>query len=709
MVRSSPEYLPADFMTVNQHRMSLVSGAAAVLLACLCLSASGAQPKKSAIIFSPAGGVYATNVAVTLTARTGSPTIHYTLDGTEPDETSPAYSAPLVISNITLVRAKAFPKTGPSTSIAGEVYTILDEDLSKFSSNIPLLIVNSFGTNIVNEQKIEGALQILDAGKERTKLTSVVDFSGRALFNLRGRASLRYPKSSFTVKLIDGDGDSLDASLLGLPADPDWVLYAPYPDKTLIRDVVAYELHEQMGHWAPRTKFIEVFVNQTGRKLSRNDYVGVYVLVERIARAKSRVNIANLKPTDDAEPAITGGYVFKKDHIDSAGFAMGGEGYGAGTISQNLRAGYPTGPGGFPADPNGFQPASRVTRSSSSSSSRSSSRSRVFTNHLGFASTRIPIDGTRDMAFRDEYESVKEEEGFKTSRTNEFFFVEPEQDEITAVQKVWLKRHLNLFEAALYGPDFKDPSNGYRAYIDADSFIDYHLIVETTKNVDGFRFSVFFTKDRGEKIKAAPIWDWNLAFGNANGKQGWMPEYWLWPQLDDKEYSWYRRLFEEPDFGQRYVDRWSQLRTNVFATTKIHAHVDQLASLLQESQKRNFEKWPIMGRPINPNYLVGATYEQEISMLKDYIGKRLDWIGKQFPPVPKLSHKGSGTARSIELSASTGEIYFTTDGNDPRLSGGDVSKTAQPYKGAVQLQQNAKLFARVRQENRWSGPLIYAD
>jgi hypothetical protein len=116
-----------------------------------------------------------------------------------------------------------------------------------------------------------------------------------------------------------------------------------------------------------------------------------------------------------------------------------------------------------------------------------------------------------------------------------------------------------------------------------------------------------------------------------------------------------------------------------------------------------------MGRPINPNYLVGATYEQEIAMLKSYIEKRLDWIEKQFPPVPKLAEKGSGQTRAVELSAHAGEIYFTSDGTDPRASGGGVSKSAQAYKGPVQLPKNARLFARVRQDNRWSGPLIHAD
>src|SRR6185503_1840635 len=140
---------------------------------------------------------------------------------------------------------------------------------------------------------------------------------------------------------------------------------------------------------------------------------------------------------------------------------------------------------------------------------------------------------------------------------------------------------------------------------------------------------------------------------------------------------------EDPDFGQRYVDRWSQLRTNVLATRQILARVDQLAALLQESQKRNFEKWPIMGRPINPNYLVGATYDKEIIMLKDYIEKRLDWIEQQFPPVPTLALKGSANKKTTELSTRSGQIYFTTDGTDPRASGGDVSRSAQVYKTSI--------------------------
>src|SRR5207244_1623435 len=95
--------------------------------------------------------------------------------------------------------------------------------------------------------------------------------------------------------------------------------------------------------------------------------------------------------------------------------------------------------------------------------------------------------------------------GFETSRGTHFFYVTPNGQEINAPQKAWLQSYLDRFESALYGPRFKDPARGYAAFIDVDSFIDHHWIVEFSKNVDGFRFSTFFQKDRGGKLKMEPI------------------------------------------------------------------------------------------------------------------------------------------------------------------------------------------------------------
>ena len=92
--------------------------------------------------------------------------------------------------------------------------------------------------------------------------------------------------------------------------------------------------------------------------------------------------------------------------------------------------------------------------------------------------------------------------------------------------------------------------------------------------------------------------------------------------------------------------------------------------------------------------------------MKKFIQTRVDWIEKQFPPLPKLSLKGDKTAA---LSAPSGEIFYTLDGRDPRAPGGGVSTTAQSYKGPFALMPGTKVFARVRDESRWSGMLLHNE
>ena len=131
-----------------------------------------------------------------------------------------------------------------------------------------------------------------------------------------------------------------------------------------------------------------------------------------------------------------------------------------------------------------------------------------------------------------------------------------------------------------------------------------------------------------------------------------------------------------------------------------------MAAQLQEAQKRNYERWPMLNRAINPNYYVNSTYEQEVRWVKNFATSRLNWMEKQFPPVPKAAIKTNADGKNATLATTAGEIYFTLDGTDPRASGGEISAAAQAYKTPLPLQPGAKLFARVRQENRWGGPLV---
>ena len=626
---------------------------AALLLAGLAASAGGlpgaAVEQAPPPEFSMPDGVYTNNLRLRITAQ--GAVVRYTTDGSEPTESSPVHSAPLHVTNSVLVRAKSFaPRRRPSPTVSRNL-VLLGEDLLGFSSNLPLIIINTHGEEFSAERttRVAAATRFINTNGARTTLTGPADFDGRALMNVRGHASRRYPKHSFTFRALDEHDEKLKVSIFGLPKETEWVLYAPYSDKTLLRDVLAYELSNALGRWAPRTRYVEVFVNETGAKLTMDDYAGVYVLEDKVTRGPQRADVTRLRPDENMEPALTGGYLFKKDHVGRgpAKRAVPERVRGLNNIDPGGPLDLPSGPGGFPADPGGFLPnstpaalalARRVARARSKLDPPPAETGAV-TNQLGLPT---PPGSKRERTSHDG-RMFPDEDGFWTSiKGNHFFYVEPEPDEITALQRAWLKDHLDIFERALYGPDFINPTNGYHSFIDDASFIDHHLLVETTKNVDGFRFSTFYQKDRGGKIRMEPIWDMNLTFGNAATRDGWKPEHWLWPQWDDTEYTWFRRLFEDPDFAQRYVDRWAALRTNVFATARLLARIDQLAAQLHEAQQRNFARWPILGVTVPPNHFVGTNYAGEISFLKNWTEARLAWMDKQFLPAPALQATPDG-------------------------------------------------------------------
>jgi hypothetical protein len=563
-------------------------------------------------VFSQAGGVFASSLGLELSTPAG--TVRYTLDGAEPNASSEAYTRPIALQNTTLVRARTFVPGLQPSPIVTETFTFLDEGAQGFSSNLPLLVLNPFGQHISPNNKTMVSVRVIDTVKGRSSLTGKADYDGRASVNIRGFSTLRQPKNSLTVRLKDENEDKVKAGLLGLPKESDWVLYAPYSDKTLLRDALAYELSNKMGRYAPRTRFVELYLDRSGGRLGPRDYMGVYVLVEKIKRGKNRVNIAELSGSDTSEPGISGGYIFKRDH------------------------------------------------------------------------------------------SERWEPSFHTSRGGSFYYVDPQATEMTRDQMTWLTRYMTRFEQALYGSDFRDPTRGYGAYLDVDAFIDQHWLIEMSKNIDGFRYSAYLHKDRGGKLVVGPAWDWNLSFGNADYHDGSDPTGWYTSLLRESEICWFRRLSEDPEFEQHAIDRWSELRRTAFNTADILHRVDEMAAQLAEAQARNFRRWPILGRRVNPNDFVGSTYAEEIQWMKQWIQKRLQWIDNQFVSPPALTRaQGNVTLRG------SGKIYYTLDGTDPRLPGGAPSPKATAYSSPLSLKPGARLVARAHSRGKWSGPISTAN
>lgn len=453
------------------------------------------------------------------------------------------------------------------TMTSGAHYAVVGQTFE--ASNLPILIIDTHGEEIIDEPKIGADLKIIDNGASATNhLTDPPVFESRIGIEIRGSSSQMFPKKQYGVELWDEEDDGYDASLLGFPEEEDWIFFAPYNDKTLMRDVLAYKLGRDMGRYAPRTKYCEVVLN--------GEYNGVYVLIEKIKRDKNRLDINKLNPDEISGNDLTGGYIFKIDKTSGD-----------------------SGP--------------------------------------GWVSSYPPPGRSGEQVIHFQYE-------------------DPKHDEIVPEQKQYIQNYVRQFEDALRGDDFADPESGYAAYIDVSSFVDYFLINELTKNVDAYRLSTFMHKQRdsdGGKLFMGPIWDYNLGFGNVdyctNGNaEGFVmrfnhvcpDDYWLVP-------FWWSRLFEDPAFRDKVTTRWKELRGGAFKTETIHARIDSMADLLsQGARQRNFERWPVLGTYVWPNYFVGPTFERELTWLKDWIADRTAWLDENIP------HLVTNTENPIQLQLS---------------------------------------------------------
>lgn len=179
----------------------------------------------------------------------------------------------------------------------------------------------------------------------------------------------------------------------------------------------------------------------------------------------------------------------------------------------------------------------------------------------------------------------------------------------------------NDFESALYGDDFKDPEQGYAKFIDLDSFVDWYLISEITKNVDSQWFSsIYINVMPGEKIKMGPLWDFDLAFGNVDYADSRYAEGW-WIKYN----PWYQRLFQDPAFVSKVKERFDYFETNQdVILDKLDAH----ALKLDWAQQENDDKWQTIGTYVWPNPVVLDTYEAEVEHLKDWYNRRMSWLGQ---------------------------------------------------------------------------------
>ncbi len=404
--------------------------------------------------------------------------------------------------------------------------------ISGFSSNLPIVVIETNGATIIEDTKINAHMGIIynDNGDTNYSDGEYNHYDGTIGIEIRGNSTADFDKKPYNIETRDSVGDNLNVKLLGMHKENDWVLRASYIDHTFARNSLADHLARETGFWAAETRHVEVILD--------GEYQGIYVLMEKIKRDDHRVDIAELDSSDISGNDVTGGYIWE----------VTGFGYNFG-----------------------------------------------------------------------ERRKIKY----------------PKYDDIMPEQLSYIRTTDDAFRAkmAMNSSIYSDPDTGYVKHIWAESFMSEIIVQETMRNGDAYGWSAYFHKDKDELINAGPVWDFDQSSGNSTYPDdgvlsGWMFQH----EKKSSTPAFWPLLYKDPFFYYSLCKEWNDLRQQAFSNDNILAYVDSIATLLSEAQKREFSKWPVLGKNIyreTTGYQDRDTYKKEVDYLKDWLTQRLTWIDDQ--------------------------------------------------------------------------------
>ncbi len=498
--------------------------------------------------------------------------IRYTTDGSDPTPNSTLYTGPVTLTKSAMLQARTFDNTQqqffePSATTAGTFVAVADA-LKERTSDIPLMIIDTLGqalqSNASNALTISNViLYDISEATGRSKIAgSPIDYFGRGGVRDRGSSTGGQAKPNMTFETFGTEGNTKDddenVSLLGMAEASDWVLHAPFTfDRNMMRNQLAFQLSNEMGMWASNFRVVEVYLNRNSDGVvAENDYFGVYVLMDKIEEGPNRVDIADIERTDNTEPNISGGYIWKVDREDpdAPGFTAGGQG---------LQWVYPK------------SPSSRTAR---------------------------------------------------------------EDQKATTEQQAWVVKYFGDFQKTLTNPDINDP-NGYSKYIDPVSWADSHMLNVLMMNVDALRLSAYLYKDRNDRVKYGPVWDFDRSAESDDDRDD-NPNVWRSRNGDlgtdffgNGTQRWWGDLFKDSGFWQLYVDRWQMWRQSILSDENIGRIVDGMADELRESQVRNAQKWAATRPRSSSGYrgeVLDGTFQGEVENMKKWLRERAAFMDSNF-------------------------------------------------------------------------------
>ncbi|MBO7528464.1 MAG: CotH kinase family protein [Bacteroidales bacterium] len=202
--------------------------------------------------------------------------------------------------------------------------------------------------------------------------------------------------------------------------------------------------------------------------------------------------------------------------------------------------------------------------------------------------------------------------------STDFIHHYPKPDNITNAQHNYIKSvFFDIADKA--GSHNTSIENGISSIIDIPSFVDFMMIAEFSSNVDVYSFSTFFHKDRKGKLRAGPVWDYNLTFGHDEFGNRSRYDVWQFDNNDNTGPKFWKDLFDTDMFRCLFAKRWFEITSegNPLNYNEISSRMNEIDELITEAVGRDNQRWSKM-----------TQHASEIQAMKTWIQQRINWLNQ---------------------------------------------------------------------------------
>jgi len=220
-----------------------------------------------------------------------------------------------------------------------------------------------------------------------------------------------------------------------------------------------------------------------------------------------------------------------------------------------------------------------------------------------------------------------------------YVYDDPSATDLVTAQKDYLKTTVNSFETVLHSTGFANTTTGYPAWLKLNSFMDYFIVSEVSRNVNAYKKNCYYFKNKNSKdskIHSGPVWDFDSAFKNIVGCEpyaatdgsGWSYKINVCTTNKTNSNDWIVRLLQDPAFATAVSTRYFEMRKTYLSTQYLNTFIDSIQNKAMEAQVRHYTKWPILGSSVGTPEVDAQpdTYVGQVAKFKDWIQTRLTWL-----------------------------------------------------------------------------------